>query len=60
MKTTARDLGLDMRVVDAIQGHAPRTAGEGYGDVSLAAKDKLMRRLPEYDIKSSSAAKSVL
>ena len=26
MKTVARDLGLDMRVVDAIQGHAPRTA----------------------------------
>ena len=54
MKTIARDLGADMRVVDSIQGHAPRTAGEGYGDVSLAAMDRVMRRLPQYDIKCSS------
>jgi hypothetical protein len=51
MKTIARDLGLDMRVVDAIQGHAPRTAGESYGDVSLAAMDKIISRLPHDDTK---------
>ena len=50
MKTIARDLELDMRTVDAIQGHAPRTAGERYGDVSLAAKYKVMKQLPHYEM----------
>jgi integrase len=48
MKTIARENELDPRVIDAIQGHAPRTAGEGYGDVSLVAKDKAIRRFPSY------------
>ncbi len=48
MKTIARDLELDMHIVDAIQGHAPRTAGERYGDISLAAKDKVVRQLPRF------------
>lgn len=50
MKTIARDLDLDMRIVDAIQGHAPRTAGERYGDVSLAAKDRVVKLLPRYQV----------
>ncbi len=52
MKTIARDLDLDMRIVDAIQGHAPRTAGERYGDVSLAAKDRVVKQLPHYDLEA--------
>ena len=50
MKTIARELGLEMRVVDSIQGHAPRTAGERYGDVSLAAKNSVMIWFPSYEI----------
>jgi hypothetical protein len=35
-------------VIDAIQGHAPRTAGENYGDVSLKAKTAAIAKLPSY------------
>lgn len=50
LKTQGRELGLDPRVVDAIQGHAPRTAGEAYGDVSLKAKATAITALPRYDL----------
>ncbi|MFK4561880.1 integrase [Bradyrhizobium ottawaense] len=46
LKTIARDLGLDHRIVDAIQGHAPRTAGEDYGDVSVAAMARVIAAIP--------------
>ena len=50
-KTQARDMGADIRVVDGIQGHAGRTASDGYGDVSLTAKSKIIDQLPEYDLR---------
>jgi integrase len=46
LKTVGRDHGIDARVMDAIQGHAPRTAGEGYGDVSLVAKARAIEKIP--------------
>ncbi|MGA2494755.1 MAG: DUF6538 domain-containing protein [Roseiarcus sp.] len=46
MKSVAREHGLDARVVDAIQGHAARTAGEAYGDVTLLAKANAIARFP--------------
>jgi integrase len=49
-KTLGRELGLSDRVIDAIQGHAGRTAGDGYGDVTLAAKIRVIDALPEYDL----------
>lgn len=49
-KTLARDLGADMRVVDAIQGHAGRTASDEYGDVSLIAKARVIDSLPVYPL----------
>jgi integrase len=49
LKTLARDHALDPRVIDAIQGHAPRSASDGYGDVSLLAKYRVIRQLPCYD-----------
>ena len=49
-KTIGRDLGADARVVDAIQGHAPRTSGDGYGGVSLAAMKRVMDQLPHYPV----------
>jgi integrase len=51
MKTVGRELGLDPRVVDAIQGHAARTAGEDYGDVTLKAKQAAIQALPRYQTK---------
>lgn len=49
-KTQARDIGADSRVVDAIQGHAGRTASDDYGDVSLIAKARVIDALPDYDL----------
>lgn len=49
-KTQGRELGIDPRVVDAIQGHAARTAGESYGDVTLKTKLAAIRRIPAYAI----------
>lgn len=49
-KTQARDMGADIRVVDGIQGHAGRTASDGYGDVSIAAKIRVIDQLPEYPL----------
>lgn len=52
LKTVARDNGIDARVMDAIQGHAPRTAGEGYGDVSLVAKKRAIEKIPSIGIEN--------
>ena len=49
-KTTGLDIGIDGRVLDAIQGHAPRTAGENYGDVSLLAKKRAIDQFPAFDV----------
>jgi len=50
MKTVGRELGLDPRVLDAIQGHAARTSGEDYGDVTLKTKQVAIQKLPRYEI----------
>ncbi|WP_226341073.1 tyrosine-type recombinase/integrase [Gemmobacter serpentinus] len=50
LKTQAMELGLNTRVIDAMQGHTGRTAGENYGDVTLNAKASVIEQLPEYDI----------
>ncbi len=49
-KTYGLEAGIDGRVLDAIQGHAPRTAGENYGDVTLMAKHAAIRRLPAFAV----------
>lgn len=49
-KGQARELGLDMRVTDAIQGHAGKSAADDYGDISLTAKARVIDALPEYAI----------
>lgn len=45
-KTVARSVGMDSRVVDAIQGHAPRTAGDDYGDVTVEAMALAIAKFP--------------
>jgi len=45
-KTVARSVGMDSRVVDAIQGHAARTAGDDYGDVTVTAMALAIAKFP--------------
>lgn len=49
-KSQTRELGLSDRIADAIQGHAGRTASDGYGDVSLTAKARIIDQLPDYNL----------
>lgn len=49
-KGQARELGLDMRVTDAIQGHAGKSAADDYGDISLVSKARIIDALPYYDL----------
>jgi integrase len=46
LKSVSRNLGFDPRVVDAIQGHAARTSGEDYGDVSVFAMARVINAIP--------------
>ena len=49
-KTLGRELGHSDRVVDAICGHAGRTAGDSYGDVTLEAKQRVIDGLRPYPL----------
>jgi hypothetical protein len=42
--------GIPTHILDAIQGHAPRTAAEGYGDVTVKAMAQAMERLPRVEV----------
>lgn len=48
-KTVGRDLGCSDRVIDAICGHAGRTAGDNYGDVSITAKKNAIDTIPRFE-----------
>ncbi|SDG87564.1 hypothetical protein SAMN05216338_1003286 [Bradyrhizobium sp. Rc2d] len=50
IKTVGIDQGVEMRVRDAIQGHAPRNVSEGYGDVTIKAKANAIVRFPAIDV----------
>ena len=45
-KTVARSVGIDSRIADAIQGHAAKTAGDEYGDVTIAAMALAIAKFP--------------
>ncbi|EKS29696.1 DUF6538 domain-containing protein [Afipia felis] len=45
-KTIGNDAGIGERVLDAICGHAPKTAGASYGDVTLRAKADGLAKFP--------------
>ncbi|MBS9478996.1 site-specific integrase [Ancylobacter radicis] len=49
-KTIGRELGLNPRVLDAIEGHASRTAGDDYGDVTLKAKALAVSQYPRFKV----------
>lgn len=50
LKTITRNFGLDHRVVDCIQGHAARTSGEDYGDVTVTAMARVVAAIPRVGI----------
>jgi integrase len=49
-KTVGREIGIQDRILDAIQGHAAKTAGDDYGDVTLVTKINAITRLPPYEL----------
>ena len=49
-KSIAIDAGVPQRVADAIQGHAPRSVGDTYGEVSVRAMVDGVERLPRIEV----------
>jgi len=49
-KTVGIEAGIEHRILDVMQGHAPRNAAEGYGDVSAKAMADAMTKFPRYRI----------
>jgi integrase len=49
-KTVGIDEGVEMRVLDSIQGHAPRNISEGYGEVTIKAKANAIARFPNIKV----------
>lgn len=47
-KTVGMEAGVSERVLDAICGHAPRTVGAAYGEVTLKARVDAIAKLPRY------------
>jgi hypothetical protein len=47
-KTVARRAGIAPEVRDAIQGHAPRSVGESYGDWPVDVLAAAVGTLPRY------------
>ncbi|MCA1435613.1 tyrosine-type recombinase/integrase [Bradyrhizobium sp. BRP20] len=49
-KTVGIEQSIETRVLDAIQGHAPRNVSEGYGDVTTKAKANAIARFPAIEV----------
>lgn len=47
-KTVGIELGIAERVIDCLQGHASKTAGERYGDITMKAKLNAIERFPKF------------
>ena len=49
-KTEGHDCGMIDRILDAIQGHAPRTEGEKYGKYKPSVLLREIMKYPRYDV----------
>jgi integrase len=49
-KTVGIDEGVEMRVLDAIQGHASRNISETYGEVTIRAKATAIAKFPNINL----------
>ncbi|MBX9452634.1 MAG: tyrosine-type recombinase/integrase [Mesorhizobium sp.] len=54
-KTVGQEQGISDRTLDAIQGHASKTAGDNYGDVTLKARKAAIERFPHYNLDTAAA-----
>jgi integrase len=52
-KTLARDVGIPMGYVDAIQGHEDGRASSGYGENTLIALKREIERFPRQQLASA-------
>jgi integrase len=50
-KTVGMEAGIAPRILDAIQGQAPRSVGDSYGDVTLKTIAAAINKLPAFEIK---------
>jgi integrase len=51
-KTVGIEAGIEHRTLDAIQGHRPRNAAEGYGEVTIKTQAAAIAKLPRYKVGS--------
>ena len=51
-KTLGLEAGIDGRILDAIQGHSPRTEGEKYGGTTLAAQARALAMFPRFRVET--------
>ncbi len=49
-KTVAREVGMDVEIRDAIQGHEDGRAASDYGEVTIKAMWNTLQALPQYDV----------
>jgi integrase len=49
-KTVGIEVGIEHRILDAIQGHRPRSDGEGYGEVTIKTQAAAIAKLPRYKV----------
>ncbi|MER9851845.1 site-specific integrase [Mesorhizobium sp. M0106] len=49
-KTIARDVGIEQRYMDAIQGHTDGSASASYGENTVRALYREIQKLPRYDL----------
>lgn len=51
-KTIARDVRMDRHIADHMQGHAPRTVAETYGDVTVRAAYREISLIPKIELEA--------
>lgn len=49
-KSLAYEHGIEERVADAIQGHAPKSVGQSYGTVTVKAMNDAIAKLPRFEV----------
>ena len=50
---------MDLATLDAIQGHAPKTEGEKYGEWPVAALYRELTKLPRYEVSEGGESSAV-
>ncbi|MCC2979044.1 site-specific integrase [Sphingomonas sp. IC4-52] len=52
-KTLALEAGIQERVADALQGHAPSSVGQTYGHASVKTLSAAMERFPRFEVEGA-------